>query len=143
MWILIAVRVGAAFRAQADGLTVHKVSRGLTPGTSFGVAESYAGNMQVVLFGNKGNTMRCKFQYADSSGYTTSGGIGLCETSDGRVADVLWLLSIRHCVSRQVGTVGRSATKPRNDSFWPILLKKSVLENPVLSCCKNWQNYLR
>jgi hypothetical protein len=59
-------------------------------GTSFGVVESYTGSMQAVLFGNKGHTMRCKFQYADSSGFTTAGGVGLCETSDGRVVDVQW-----------------------------------------------------
>ena len=59
-------------------------------GTSFGIVESYTGSMQAVLFGNKGNTMRCKLQYADSSGFTTAGGIGLCETSDGRVIDVQW-----------------------------------------------------
>lgn len=58
--------------------------------TSFGVVESYTGSMQAVLFGNKGHTMRCKFQYADSSGFTTAGGVGLCETSDGRVVDVQW-----------------------------------------------------
>lgn len=59
-------------------------------GTSFGVVETYTGSVQAVLFGNRGNTMRCKFQYADSSGFTTAGGVGLCETSDGRVADVQW-----------------------------------------------------
>lgn len=59
-------------------------------GTNFGVVESYTGSMQAVLFGNKGHTMRCKFQYADSSGFTTAGGVGLCETSDGRVVDVQW-----------------------------------------------------
>lgn len=58
--------------------------------SSFGVIESYTGSMQAVLFGNKGNTMRCKFQYADSSGFTTAGGVGLCETSNGRVVDVQW-----------------------------------------------------
>lgn len=59
-------------------------------GTSFSVVESYTGSMQAVLFGNKGHTMRCKFQYADSSGFTTAGGVGLCETSNGRVIDVQW-----------------------------------------------------
>ncbi len=59
-------------------------------GTSFGEVESYTGSMQAVLFGNKGHTIRCKFQYADSSGFTTAGGVGLCETSDGRVVDVQW-----------------------------------------------------
>ena len=59
-------------------------------GTGFGVVNTYTGNMQAVLFGNRGHTMRCNLQYADSSGYTGDGGIGLCETSDGRVIDVQW-----------------------------------------------------
>lgn len=59
-------------------------------GTAFGVVETYTGNVRAVLFGDRNNTMRCSLQYADSSGFTTSGGIGLCETSDGRVIDVLW-----------------------------------------------------
>lgn len=59
-------------------------------GSTFGVVNTYTGNMQGVLFGDKGHTMRCKFQYADTSGFTTSGGVGLCETSDNRVIDVQW-----------------------------------------------------
>lgn len=59
-------------------------------GSTFGVVNTYTGNMQGVLFGDNGHTMRCKFQYADSSGLTTSGGIGLCEASNGRIIDVQW-----------------------------------------------------
>jgi len=59
-------------------------------GTGFGVVESYTGSVQAVLFGDKGHTMRCKLQYADSSGFTTASGVSLCETSDGRVMDVQW-----------------------------------------------------
>lgn len=58
--------------------------------SAFGVVNTYTGNMQAVLFGNRGHTMRCNFQYADASGFTADGGIGLCETSDGRVIDVQW-----------------------------------------------------
>ena len=59
-------------------------------GSAFSVVETYTGSMQGVLFGDRKHTMRCKFQYADSSGFTTSGGVGLCEISDGRVIDVQW-----------------------------------------------------
>ena len=59
-------------------------------GSTFGIINTYTGNMQGVLFGNKGHTMRCKFQYADKSGFTTSGGVGLCEISDNRVIDIQW-----------------------------------------------------
>ena len=58
--------------------------------SAFSVVETYTGNMQGVLFGDRGHTMRCVFQYADSSGFTDSGGVGVCETSDGRVIDVQW-----------------------------------------------------
>lgn len=59
-------------------------------GGNFGVVQNNTGNMQAVLFGNKGRTMNCKFHYADSSGYTTSGGVGVCETSSGKIIDVQW-----------------------------------------------------
>ena len=60
-------------------------------GTSaFSVVENYTGDVQAVLFGSKGNTMRCKLQYADSGGLTTAGGIGICESSNGEVIDVIW-----------------------------------------------------
>ena len=64
--------------------------KGPVSGAGFGVLESYTGSVQAVLFGNQGHTMRCKLQYADSSGFTAAGGVGLCETSDGRVIDVQW-----------------------------------------------------
>jgi len=54
------------------------------------VMNQYTGSVQAVLFGDKGSSMRCKFQYADSSGYTPAGGIGICKTSDGRIVDVQW-----------------------------------------------------
>ena len=65
-------------------------SGGVATGTAFGVVQTYTGSMRGVLFGDKGRTMVCKFQYADSSGFTSAGGVGLCETSDGRVMDVQW-----------------------------------------------------
>jgi hypothetical protein len=59
-------------------------------GSTLSILETYTGSMQGVLFGDRKHTMSCKFQYADSSGVTTSGGVGLCEISDGRVIDVQW-----------------------------------------------------
>ena len=59
-------------------------------GSAFSVVDTYTGSMLGVLFGDRNHTMRCKLQYADSSGFTTMGGVGLCETSDGRVIDVQW-----------------------------------------------------
>ena len=43
-----------------------------------------------VLLGDKGSSLNCQMRYADSSGFTTSGGVGVCHHSDGRVIDVVW-----------------------------------------------------
>ena len=43
-----------------------------------------------VLLGNRGSSLNCQMRYADSSGFTTSGGVGQCQHSDGRVIDVVW-----------------------------------------------------
>ena len=59
-------------------------------GSAFGVVSTYTGSMQGVLFGNKSNTMVCSLQYADSSGFTSFGGVGICETSYGKVIDIQW-----------------------------------------------------
>ena len=57
-------------------------------GTVFGTSTS--GRFVATLLGSRGSTMNCRLQYADSSGFTTSGGVGVCQHSDGRVIDVLW-----------------------------------------------------
>lgn len=59
-------------------------------GSSFAVVQNNTGNMQAVLFGNKRHTMNCKLQYANSSGNTSDGGVGVCETSNGKIIDVQW-----------------------------------------------------
>ena len=48
------------------------------------------GNFVAVLLGNRGSSMRCQMNYADSSGFTSLGGVGICQHSDGRVIDVTW-----------------------------------------------------
>jgi predicted small secreted protein len=57
-------------------------------GEAFETIESYSGNIDAVLFGNKGHTMKCKFQAANSLIGLPSGGEGRCQISDGRVIDV-------------------------------------------------------
>ena len=51
---------------------------------------SSSGNFVAVLFGDMGSTMRCRMNYVDTSGFTTMGGVGICEVSDGRIIDVSW-----------------------------------------------------
>ncbi|MEM6760982.1 MAG: hypothetical protein AAF601_16025 [Pseudomonadota bacterium] len=57
-------------------------------GSVFGTTTS--GNFVAVLLGDKGSSMRCQMNYADSSGFTSLGGVGICEVSDGRIIDVIW-----------------------------------------------------
>ena len=59
-------------------------------GTTTIVGSSYTGDFVAVLLGSKGSSLSCQLQYADSSGFTTSGGVGVCQHSDGRVIDIVW-----------------------------------------------------
>lgn len=54
------------------------------------VVSSTTGEFVAVLLGDRGSTMRCQMNYADSSGFTSMGGVGACQHSDGRVIDVTW-----------------------------------------------------
>ncbi len=56
----------------------------------FAVANSYSSRIVAVMFGDKGSTMRCNLNYADSTGFTSTGGVGVCNHSDGRTIDVMW-----------------------------------------------------
>jgi len=51
---------------------------------------SSSGNVVATMFGDKGSTLRCNMNYADSTGFTTAGGVGVCQHSDGRLIDVMW-----------------------------------------------------
>lgn len=59
-------------------------------GTSTIVGTSTTGSFVAVLLGSRGSSLSCQLQYADSSGFTTSGGVGVCQHSDGRVIDIVW-----------------------------------------------------
>jgi hypothetical protein len=59
-------------------------------GTSTLIGSSYTGDFVATLIGNRGSTLSCQLQYADSSGFTTAGGVGVCKHSDGRVIDIVW-----------------------------------------------------
>ena len=63
-----------------SGTIVHK--------EAFEAVESYSGNIEAILFGNKGHIMRCKFRAANTLRGLPSGGEGRCQVSDGRVIDV-------------------------------------------------------
>ena len=74
---------------QADAQT--GVGVGFAAGKTIPVITSSAsGNIVAVMFGDRGSTMRCNMNYADSSGFTSTGGVGICQHSDGRIIDIMW-----------------------------------------------------
>lgn len=75
--------VGNAFGVATAGTTT-------AFGTSTFTGSSYTGDFIAVLIGNRGSTLSCKLQYADTSGFTTAGGVGVCQHSDGRIIDIVW-----------------------------------------------------
>lgn len=48
---------------------------------------TYSGSVVATLFGSAGHTMRCRFQLASPATGMAGGGVGECETSDGRRID--------------------------------------------------------
>ena len=83
----VMVDSGETF-ATAFGTTFAATSS--TSSSATVIASSTSGRFKATLLGNRGSTLRCLMQYADSSGFTTSGGVGECIHSDGRVIDVVW-----------------------------------------------------
>lgn len=75
--------VGTAFGTATAGTTT-------AFGTSTLIGSSYTGDFVATLIGNRGSTLSCQLQYADSSGFTTAGGVGVCQHSDGRIIDIVW-----------------------------------------------------
>ena len=63
-------------------------------GGQFGTTTMYGMGLTnrfvAVLLGNKGNSLNCQMRYADSTGETSSGGVGVCQHTDGRIIDVVW-----------------------------------------------------
>lgn len=82
--VSIGQSFGSVFGVSSSGRTFAAASSG------FGVVSTFTGNVEAVLFGSRGRSMQCRLRYADSSGFTTAGGVGVCETSDGKVIDVMW-----------------------------------------------------
>ena len=49
---------------------------------------NYSGKVVATLFGDKGNTMRCRFQLTNPEAGLSSGGVGECQVSNGGKIDV-------------------------------------------------------
>jgi hypothetical protein len=77
-------------KAVMDGST-SVIATGLGTAFDAGLFGSTTTNRFVaILLGNKGSSLNCQMRYADSSGFTTSGGVGICQHSDGRMIDIVW-----------------------------------------------------
>ncbi|AZY95977.1 hypothetical protein F1642_14770 [Paracoccus sp. NBH48] len=76
-----------------QGKAVQRGNRTMTATTWSGESvfgSSSTGDAVAVMIGSRGSSLSCQLQYADASGFTTSGGVGVCQHSDGRVIDVVW-----------------------------------------------------
>ena len=56
----------------------------------FEAVDSFDGNADAVLSGDRGNMMQCRFSITDFILGFKSGGFGVCQLSDGRVIDVFF-----------------------------------------------------
>jgi hypothetical protein len=54
----------------------------------FEAIESFVGNADAVLSGNRGNIMKCRFHITDIFIGFSSHGFGICQLADGRVIDI-------------------------------------------------------
>ncbi|SHJ24525.1 hypothetical protein [Wenxinia saemankumensis] len=98
---LTAVIDGEQFRGRSvmDGAastfgtgfgTAFDMSGGAYSGMTNYVGYTTTGDFTATLLGSRGSTLRCDLDYADSSGLTNVGGVGVCQHSDGRIIDVVW-----------------------------------------------------
>ena len=56
----------------------------------FEAVETFDGNSEAVLSGDRGNMMQCRFVLTDVILGFRSGGFGICQLSDGRIVDVFF-----------------------------------------------------
>ena len=87
---LTAVIDGESFQGKAimKGATSTVATSTFGSGAVFG--STTTGAHDATLIGSSGSSLRCQLQYADSSGFTTAGGVGVCRHSDGRIIDIVW-----------------------------------------------------
>jgi hypothetical protein len=52
--------------------------------------QTFAGNVKATLTSDRGNVIECRFKLTDVVIGFSSGGVGICQVSDGRVIDVFF-----------------------------------------------------
>ena len=58
--------------------------------SNFEALQTFSGNAKATLTGNRGSTIKCRFDVTDIIIGFSSGGFGICQVSDGRVLDVFF-----------------------------------------------------
>ena len=56
----------------------------------FPAVQSFGGNAEANLSGDRGRTIKCRFKLSDTIIGLSSGGFGICQVSDGRVIDIFY-----------------------------------------------------
>lgn len=54
----------------------------------FNAVDAYNGNIEALLIGKKGHSMKCRFKLEKPLRGFAGGGAGVCQVSDGRIVDV-------------------------------------------------------
>ena len=72
-------RTSAMMETDSTDLAVH-----------FEDLQTFAGNVEATLNGNRGDVIKCRFKLTDIIIGFSSGGFGICQISDGRIIDVFF-----------------------------------------------------
>ena len=56
----------------------------------FPAIQSFEGNAEATLAGNRGRIIKCRFKLSDTVIGLSSGGFGVCQVSDSRVIDIFY-----------------------------------------------------
>ena len=88
----VALPDGERFAGRVErGTENTAIDSGATKSTDrFEAVETFDGNADAVLSGNRGNIMKCRFRLTDIIIGFRSGGFGICQASDGRVIDIFF-----------------------------------------------------
>lgn len=83
---------GERFEGRAEkGINHTRPKAGTTSSMDrFEAVETFQGNAEAVLSGDRGNIMQCRFLLTDTILGFKGGGFGICQLSDGRVIDVFF-----------------------------------------------------
>lgn len=83
---------GERFEGRAEtGINLTRPKAGAAASMDrFEAVETFHGNADAVLSGDRGNIMQCRFLLTDIILGFKSGGFGICQLSDGRVIDVFF-----------------------------------------------------